>query len=402
MSFIYDDKNLINELIKQGLDFESRFKKDAQIANTTAPSNTFKPMQPGGDVQGAQARSAIALKMLNDIEESIDQATNPDSSRTNVTSGVDSAELTGINLEGLGPLVAFIVSNKIMVDFTRIAYDANETPPNNSYRLYNLESNAGFVEVADRSKVTRGYYINKDLLIKYLNSLQANAHSKKITVMEVQLKSLITQANLQLGTNINPEYQAPKSPTTDAAGSDPASASPTASNGGNNVVQSMHFLTQNLPLSRDDIEFERIRTFFNGFKKHLVDSKNPRTAEINNSMNAAERFMQSATAMTNTNKTRLDLNVSWSEVRDMLTPDVNHKYIPYLRQLQSIVQLTADVVANFYSMHIRGDERSKTRFSSEEKSDVEFQFLGGNSAKTQNLEKLQSLERDVGKATNLK
>lgn len=191
MSFIHDDKNLINELVKHGLDFETKFSKMGQV---TPPTN----------------QAMVVLRsMLDSLADQLPGTKDPNApSEISHEKGFAEGDpqLTSMNLEGLGALTDFLAVNKITVDGQRISYPMNEDPNSDDYQLYQLEPNAGLLEVEDRSRVTKGFFVNKDLLNKYLVSLQAQLQAKPNPVMGVQLRKIIQQANTQLESGINEKY----------------------------------------------------------------------------------------------------------------------------------------------------------------------------------------------------
>lgn len=126
-------------------------------------------------------------------------------------------QLTSTNLESLGALVAWAVMNRMTVGGQRIAYGANDTPPGGNYVFYKLEPNSGLLEPADRSVTKQGYFVNKDLLVKFIQSRQAALAKTPNMVEQVQLGMLIDDANRLLGTNISREYKEPETVVPDNA-----------------------------------------------------------------------------------------------------------------------------------------------------------------------------------------
>jgi hypothetical protein len=194
MSIIYDDQKLIDQLVKHAEDFENKFSKKGQAA----PDN----------------QSLVTLRsLLDSLADQIPGTKDPNApAEISHEKGFNEGDpqLTVVNLEGLGALTDFLMQNKITVDGQRVAYDLAEDPNSEDYQLYQLEPNAGLLEVEDRSRVTRGFYVNKDLLNKYIQSLQAQLAARPNPVMDVQLRKIIQQANTQLESGLSEKYTPPE------------------------------------------------------------------------------------------------------------------------------------------------------------------------------------------------
>lgn len=193
MSFnIFDDKDLVAQLLKHATDFNYKFTK-------------------GGQAAAAEVNANSALKQLLDSLESqlYPSQKDPNAPAEVSTESDNPVSLTSTSLEGLGALVSFLALNKITVNGSRIAYLQSEDPKNESYQLYRLEPNAGLLELADRTTVTNGFFVNKDLLVKYITSVQATASKKPNDVLRVQLGALVNQANKLLGTKLSDTYKEP-------------------------------------------------------------------------------------------------------------------------------------------------------------------------------------------------
>lgn len=392
MSFIYDDKNLIDQLLLSGLDFEVKFSKKGQAAAASVnASNDY-----------ANLRSLIV-----DLSKQLlpkDPNAAPAASVISYEGDANNKpKMTSTHLEGLGALVNFLEMNKITVDGKRIAYSQGEDPKSQEYQLYQLEGNAGLLEVADRSQVTNGRFVNKDLLKAFIMSRLAALSQQPNKVEEVQLGVLIQEANKLLGTNINPVYNKPVAPTQ--PGATPAQPAATPAQPGKGVQGTQQFIqsmVQNLPLDRNDIDFTRIRDFFKIYSQFLSASTNPRKAEVDANIATAERAMIEASGMTSSGDTRFPMTRDYTEIRDMIKPPVGGMYIPFLLGLQSVVEATAKVVGQFYATYIRKSQRAEENFTSEQREEVEQQILGDNSAKVQNLEILQGLQRNLPKVMTFK
>jgi hypothetical protein len=203
MSFIQQDQNLIDQLLKSALEFETKFTKQGQeAANNTQQATTALQTQ---------------IKNLQDQINPSGVAKDPNATPTISHAGDASTapELKSENLEGLGALTSWLVNNAITVDGQRVAYDIRQDPKSENYQLYQLEPNAGLLEVQDRSKATQGYFVDPALLNKYLVSLQAYVAKNPNQPLQVQLTKIVQEANKDLGANIKEQYQAPEKALSD-------------------------------------------------------------------------------------------------------------------------------------------------------------------------------------------
>jgi hypothetical protein len=385
MSFIYDDKQLIEDLIKAGLDFDNTFSKKAQTTK-------LNPDQ-----------AKIALILLDNIENVV----NPD--EPIISSNLDKPEgLLDPYLEGIGALVRYVAANQLMVNGHRIAYDNINKPPAKdtaAYIPYELEANSftGQWENQPTDRTLKNtFFINKDLLINYLMSLQAESHKQKNKLLEFKLKTLIGEANRIFNIKIDPNYKPPTKPGSEEPGKEPG-GKPGETPGGQPASggssQSVKALVQMLPLQLDRIDFTRISRFFTALTNLMGAYSGPKSAEIKNNINNAMGVMQVTANMTANKDTVLSMRSSHEDVAMMLmsntgTP-VGRAYVPFLWNMQNIIVSTAAVVENFYIMYAgEDDERAKDKFTDEEIRKIKEQFLF---IKNKNLEKLQGLRANANK-----
>lgn len=192
MSFnIYDNKELLEELVKAGGEFQ---KKYAQTALTEP-----QPMDH-------------YLSMVNKLVDNLQNSYFPPRKDPNAppevgTEAEGEVALSDVNLENLGALVNFLSSQKITLDGKRIAYPANEKPQDDSYQPLALEPNTGGLEPADRKPVTTSNYVNKDLLLEYIRHIQGRAVQTKNKVQEVMVGRLVDEANRALDAGMNKQYK---------------------------------------------------------------------------------------------------------------------------------------------------------------------------------------------------
>ncbi len=202
MSFIYDDKNLINDLIKSALDFENKFVKRSQ---STDPAANL----------GYKNYLTLTRKLVDQLEQTqVPQPKDPNAP-AKVSTELDSSQpLTNHNLSSFGNFLQFVEQNKITVDSQRVAY-FKENPDPDKYKPVsgNLSD---FMEIENRTDLTNStdptkeYFVNKDLMIKYLISLQALAKTKEDKILEVMVGQRIEDVNKKFRTNISKKYQEPE------------------------------------------------------------------------------------------------------------------------------------------------------------------------------------------------
>lgn len=439
MSFILDDNDLINQLLKHGSDFENKFTKSGQVTSATVNAN------------------AALQQVLDNLESQLHpQPKDPNASEISTASG-QPVSLTSAALESLGALVQWIAQAQITMNGQRIAYTQDQDPKNENYDFYHLEPAAGYLELADRTKVANGYFVNPELLVKYITATQALESKKPNDVLRVQLGKIITQANKLLGTKINSTYKEPEKQLADGQvldsfplaidpknyGADgPAQLtygdikSPEAFNAwmkskgltvsGKNidspefnacaVIQTVHnkakwrlsrsttadLKSQNaiyvrqveqvgpsivgpdgkacalsgttsqtagagtggeaadgitrvlsvLPLRTDDIDFTRIKTFFEEYRK-IMNQSRPDTASILNAMtNVENTSMPNATRMTENQMDTFPLAVDGTTLGTWLIPPKGQREAHSLiDNLRYVVTQTAAVVRHFKNSH---------------------------------------------------
>lgn len=411
MSFIYDDKNLIDKLIQSATDFENKFSKKGQAAPAVPPGDvgmprghvvekdkapgdySFKEMQGGGDAGGDAAKAAIALKLLNRIEQSANQVAHPELGTSVISSEVGDADLTSIHLENLGSLIQFLVTNKIMVDYRRIAYADNENPNDESYVLYNVETTPFFAQIGYNST---GFYLNKDLLVKYLTSLQARAHSKQIKFMDVQLKHLIEQAG-KLGVKV-PPYQSPSEKTTDKEQNSSlkmtitgpgAKGAPGGEASQEQTSELIADMINNLPLARENIDFNRIDRFLDLYTK-LIASNPQRAQSAMSSIANARAAMAEAEKFTNTRVFGGITNLNANTVQYWINQgNKSTTYSPFLGALRQVVTSVANVVNDFASSFRPTGLLTKPMLDQ-----INYQVGGGTSYEFTNTDKIDWLRRN--------
>lgn len=189
MSFIFDDKKLLEELFKSATEFENKFTKKGQATNSLSPEllNYFK--------------------MTKKLVDSLESTQFPSPTEVSTLSD-DPQPLNVNNANSLGNLLLFLANNEIAVGGKRVAYTKSEGPADDTY----LPVNADMLTLVDSrgGEDKKQYYTNKDLLSKYLVSLQVTAKDKKNKILELMVGKLIENVNKIFGTNLSKTYQAPE------------------------------------------------------------------------------------------------------------------------------------------------------------------------------------------------
>ena len=342
MSFIYKNNNLINDLIKCGLDFENKFIKKAQTATTDSRGNN----------------AAIALKLLGQIENT---------SQSNVSSSLNNIDLKITDFKDLQTLIVSLAQSQIMIGLQRIALDVPNDENNN------VPAKPGYVIF---KALGRDFYVNKDLLVKYLQSLQPIAHEKikQMPFFETQLKSLINEAQDQLGVTV-PEY----TPTASGSAS-PKIPGQDQSTGTINPVE-FDKLFNVLPLNDKNINLSSIKLFLT--KCNDIFKSSDLSSTISNCL-----FDVDAALVLHQNRNIIDLNpaLGSDEQYKRIMMDLNgrNNYFLFIEKLQKILNAINQIllyVNNTYGKRL-GDKSQK----------LQEQISHGNS----NANELSGLE-DAGK-----
>ncbi len=161
MSFILENKELINELLFAGLYFENKFSKVAQTVegiDTTLQTIKDELLTTLGDPNAQE--EAVGPIIGTDSENDVD--------------------LTTGNFSNLSNLIKFLTTSKITVDGARITFLANEAPADRrGLAVRNIDNNT--------------YYINTGLLTTYLQSLKDEADRINNVVLSNKVNSLLTE-----------------------------------------------------------------------------------------------------------------------------------------------------------------------------------------------------------------
>src|SRR5258708_108444 len=198
MSFIFEDSNLIDQLLVHGLEHELKFTKKGQAAASAADQN----------------RAAL-LAHLKNLQDQLNPAgAHRDPNAGPVISHKGDAALGSPQLESLGDLVQWLANNEAKVDGKVVAY-SNKPADTDDYTPYKLETHVSTPQ--QRGQEPGMVYVNPELLQKYIVSLQANEAQRPNMLMQKQLGHIIQEANQALGLNIAPTYKASEKVLSDNA-----------------------------------------------------------------------------------------------------------------------------------------------------------------------------------------
>lgn len=161
MSFIYDDKDLLD-----------KFLKSAQVA----PQQSTLSMEVYNK----------ALQLLQNIDGQL-------RGDTIITSSRDNADLNLKHLQNLEALLNFLAFNEIKINSLQIVISANRTekPEDELKKL-------GYFPYPNQTNEPIQYWVSKDGLISYLKTLQG----KNNPVLNTMLGERINEANSKLGISM--------------------------------------------------------------------------------------------------------------------------------------------------------------------------------------------------------
>lgn len=244
MSFIFDDKQLLNKLLEAGgspihksaqmAEDDIRRSYEAWVKGLNQPSyidkpdyNTYrnwylqnqdaqKPLKISSDAIGAYN---LAKKLVLGLRSQI--VTNPNDPeyvKKNAPVDFDAAqppEIKPENLETLGDFLTWTANNKIKWGGKRIAWAYNPGDPDARPPIPESGEKPDIAEPwvfqsyqkdRDRDPYTRQavqktYYANKDALLQLLTYLRDSETTKNNKVFEVMISKIIVQANQYLQPN---------------------------------------------------------------------------------------------------------------------------------------------------------------------------------------------------------
>ena len=377
MSFIYDDKNLLNKLLKSALEHEKKFSKQGQVI---PPAN----LDPAYTQQTDNFNSL--LQLIDNLETRI---SNPNAMPEISHAGAVGAHATmsSADLVNLGSFVQFVAGNGISVDGRRIAYIVSSeqpTAPDESYVQFKLEPGPGAITNPNRNGQEQGFFINRDLLSAYIQSLLAKLVNNPNQVTSLMLKHIVEQSNSLLGTKINFSSKNTAEQPTGASNSNSTQTENANSGGQTDIQHAIGTVLSLLPFDNEFIDFERINEFLTAYMRFVQLTQ--RGDQIFTAIQSAQNAIGSATNMTQNNDTRISIRSNYSDIAHMLKPPFGTNYTTFINLMQNALQATYTVISDLYANWIRDPGKHRELvISPEQKQSVEEQILGDNSYYRRNV-----------------
>lgn len=194
MSFIFEDNNLLNKLLKVA----DRIKLADEVR-----------INPESLV-GYEAATRLLYKLQSDLgDENAPKAGAPVGSESQLRP--EDSKLMVANLRTLGDFINWISQNKITWDGKRIAWTPQERQANpgdpdisNSWSFSSMSFDRDDRRAFDRKVNTTEAYANKERLVNYLTYLRDSEDAKTKDVFRFMIGSLIGELNGYLRTKGEP------------------------------------------------------------------------------------------------------------------------------------------------------------------------------------------------------
>lgn len=340
MSFIYNDKKLIQELIKAAIPAIPLAGQSAQAAQSTLAEQNKQSLE-------------MAKKLVANLQEQL--------SGNGFSAEREDAQLFPKHLENLNKLVNFLSYNGIEYNSMLISLDVGEQSA--------MGGKSGSAYYATLDDIKRAlyapyltdnngkplYYVYKDGLIAYLKDLL----SKGNEILNVMLQKIIDEANQVLKLNIPKELPKQEAPKQEGPGQpgkhapQTPQAQPVLSN------ESFSEIIRYLPFKIDDIDFNRIGEFFESYKKGLTSSSSQgRSIPISGAINNALTAM--GVVANNTSSNIRVFNISNLNVKQVIlwtkAPQGQHIRL-LLGALIDVIFQTSMVVQDLYNTYFSNDDR---------------------------------------------
>lgn len=180
MSFILEDKQLLNMLLKQS-----------------------QAVQPQQYVSVSPEDVNAVRGLISGLEQKLTGGPTAAGAAITTGSGLP-AELNSTNMKNLSSLVNWLGMNGIKVNGKNVVVGANDLPDDASYVPYQFEGDQTF-----RPSTQLTFKVNRQLLGEYLNSLRGEVTKNGNPVMKAQVEAMVRESNEQLDTNLGKGYQEP-------------------------------------------------------------------------------------------------------------------------------------------------------------------------------------------------
>lgn len=381
MSFIYDDKNLLNKLLKAG---------------QTQPQVT-----PAAKTDPAVRTRAVetARQLLSNLEQQV-------SGKDVFTAGRDDAAARTTHLKDLESLLQFL-------NFNKIAHNAKEIVIPNRPQLmqpsyYEGLIKSGYTPYSSDGKEPYQFYIDKAALMAYLKSLQGSANA----IQNAMVNSLIEKANAAMQLNLVKDTLSqpltPTKPHVDVAGSTTVElADPKVAP--NKVVDNSQLFAQigtTLPFDTHDIDFNRINAFFKlytqliGYNQTNKNVRGDSKTQVFAAIQQAEAAMAKASSNTPINRRNFPLdNLNAAKVAGWLKNPQGQYFDSTIQALLTVIQNTEVVVEDLYNSYSRRASTDAADKMSTELHNLVQQQIIGNSIYNHNFNTLKEVENRLGEIT---
>src|SRR6185369_9758722 len=184
MTFLYEDPNLIDRLLKAAEEFEKKFSKKGQAAPAAQP-----------------------LANLQALLGNLRQQIHPELAKPGEFNPSSKVALDSEHMDSLGDFVKWLDTSG-RKDISILVNPERTNRPSEDFWFCKIEpSTAIVVPMArpDRSPVA--YWINPQALKQYLVTLQGDDKLKGNVIFQVQLLKLIQDANKQLDLDVSEQYK---------------------------------------------------------------------------------------------------------------------------------------------------------------------------------------------------
>lgn len=183
MSFIYDNDDLINQLLQSGAEFQLKFTKRGQAAVSVE--------------QGQK----VLLDVLASLEK---EAAGKESGEFYPTSNID---ISSQNMDSMGDFLEWADTHGKKDVSVKVNLDRSNRPGNN-YSFVKVEPGTKIavpLERPDNSPIA--YWVSFQGLKRYLNALQGDESLKENVIFQVQLLKLIQFSNKNFDLDMGETYQ---------------------------------------------------------------------------------------------------------------------------------------------------------------------------------------------------
>jgi hypothetical protein len=193
MSFIYENKKLVETLVKEGEKFVQKYGQATEATQATVSPDAI-------------ATYELAKKLALGLQSNIEPSSVGKDAPINFVTNPNNPELSGLkpeNVESLGDFLHWTAANKISWDGKRISWQKEEEIYDEDALVFETfpTNNKSIVRDNTRNPQKVDFYANKTALISFLSYLRDSDNAKKNKVLQVMLGGVIKQANQFLEKN---------------------------------------------------------------------------------------------------------------------------------------------------------------------------------------------------------